>query len=56
VEVIVPKYAVGWATGLQRKPVLRVPIELSTGMVRMRTSHVEPIDVRDMKKCDRPAA
>lgn len=42
VEVIVPNYAVGWSEGLGKKPVLRVPAEVSTGMVRMGASHVEP--------------
>jgi len=55
VEVIVPKYAVGWATGLQRKPVLRVPVEVTTGMVRMRASHVEELSW-DVNKRDKLAA
>lgn len=59
VEVAVPKYAVGWASGLQRKPVLRVPVDVTTGRVAMRATHVEEIDVRDrwpnerhVKDCD----
>ncbi len=44
VEVEVPKYAVGWSSGLQRKPVLRVPAEVTTGMVRIGASHEEAQD------------
>jgi transcriptional regulator NrdR family protein len=44
VEVIVPKYAIGWSSGLQRKPVLRVPAEVTTGMVRIGASHEEAQD------------
>jgi len=55
VEVIVPKYAVGWATGLQSKPVLRVPVDVTTGAVPLRASHVEEM-WWDVNKRDRPAA
>ena len=44
VEVIVPKYSIGWSAGLQRKPVLRVPAEVTTGHVRVGASHVEAQD------------
>jgi hypothetical protein len=44
VEVIVPKFVIGWAAGLDRKPVLRVPMEITAGRVQMRTEHVEPKD------------
>ena len=47
VEVEVPKYAVGWSAGLQRKPVLRVPAEVTTGMVRIGGAQVE-----DVTECD----
>jgi hypothetical protein len=40
VELKVPSYAVGWSSGHQSKPVLRVPLELTA-------SHLEPMDSRE---------
>jgi len=47
VETIVPDYAIGWSGALQRKPVLRVPVEVTTGMVRIGGDQVE-----DVTECD----
>ena len=47
VETIVPDYAIGWSGALQRKPVLRVPVEVTTGMVRLGGAKVE-----DVTECD----
>jgi hypothetical protein len=47
VETIVPDYAIGWSGTLQRKPVLRVPVEVTTGMVRIGSAQVE-----DVTECD----
>lgn len=44
VEVQVPSYAVGWSTYHQRKPVLRVPVDLEIGHTRLRVSHEEAKD------------
>jgi hypothetical protein len=41
VEVTVPSYAVGWSARHSRKPVLRVPIDVTAGHSRMRASHEE---------------
>jgi len=47
VETIVPDYAIGWSGTLQRKPVLRVPVEVTTGMVLIGGAKVE-----DVTECD----
>ena len=39
-ELKVPSYAVGWSSGHQSKPVLRVPLELTA-------SYVEAMDSRE---------
>ena len=44
VEVTVPSYAVGWSAAHQRKPVLRVPMELTAGRTRVRVKHQEAKD------------
>jgi hypothetical protein len=44
VEVTVPSYAVGWSARHLRKPVLRVPIDVTVGHTRMRASHEEASD------------
>ena len=44
VEVMVPSYAVGWSAAHQRKPVLRVPMELLAGHTRVRVKHQEAKD------------
>ena len=44
VEVTVPTYAVGWSARHLRKPVLRVPIDVTVGYTRMRASHEEASD------------
>ena len=44
VEVTVPTYAVGWSARHLRKPVLRVPIDVTAGHTRMRASHEEASD------------
>jgi hypothetical protein len=44
VEVTVPSYAVGWSARHSRKPVLRVPIDVTVGHTRMRASHEEASD------------
>ena len=44
VEVTVPSYAVGWSARHSRKPVLRVPIDVTVGYTRMRASHEEASD------------
>ena len=44
VEVTVPSYAVGWSARHSRKPVLRVPIDVTAGHTRMRASHEEASD------------
>jgi len=44
VELAVPNYAVGWAVEHQRKPVLRVPVELTTTYALSRGSHLEAKD------------
>ena len=44
VEVTVPSYAVGWSARHSRKPVLRVPIDVTVGHTRMRASHEEAQD------------
>lgn len=44
VEVAVPDYAVGWSAAHLRKPVLRIPMELSAGATRLRVGHVEAQD------------
>lgn len=41
VELMVPDYAVGWSTMHQHKPVLRVPLELSSGHTLLRVEAVE---------------
>ena len=46
VEVTVPSYAVGWSARHSRKPVLRVPIDVTVGYTRMRASHEEAQDPR----------
>jgi len=47
VETIVPDHAIGWSGTLQRKPVLRVPVEVTTGMVPIGGAQVE-----DVTECD----
>jgi len=44
VEVMVPNYAVGWSAAHKRKPVLRVPMELTAGSTRVRVKHQEAKD------------
>jgi transcriptional regulator NrdR family protein len=44
VEVTVPDYAVGWSAAHLHKPVLRVPLELSTGHTKLRVEAVEERD------------
>jgi hypothetical protein len=44
VEVAVPDYAVGWSAAHLRKPVLRIPLELSAGETRYQVWHVEAQD------------
>lgn len=44
VEMTVPDYAVGWSATHLRKPVLRVPLELSTGHTKLRVEAVEERD------------
>jgi len=44
VEMTVPDYAVGWSAAHLSKPVLRVPLELSTGHTKLR---VEAVDAKD---------
>ena len=46
VEATVPSYAVGWSARHSRKPVLRVPIDVTVGHTRMRASHKEAQDPR----------
>lgn len=41
VELAVPDYAVGWSVAHLHKPVLRVPLELSTGHTKLRVEAVE---------------
>ena len=47
VEVTVPSYAVGWSARHSRKPVLRVPIDVTVGHTRMRANHEKAQDPRD---------
>lgn len=44
VEMAVPDYAVGWSAAHLSKPVLRVPLELSTGHTKLRVEAVEAKD------------
>ena len=44
VELMVPDYAVGWSTMHNNKPVLRVPLELSSGHTLLR---VEPVEEKE---------
>lgn len=44
VEMAVPDYAVGWSAAHLSKPVLRVPLELSTGHTKLRVEAVEERD------------
>ena len=44
VELMVPDYAVGWSSMHNNKPVLRVPLELSSGHTLLR---VEPVEEKD---------
>jgi DNA-directed RNA polymerase subunit RPC12/RpoP len=44
VELIVPDYAVGWSSVHNNKPVLRVPLELSSGHTLLR---VEPVEEKE---------
>ena len=41
---MVPSYAVGWSPAHQRKPVLRMPVDVETGYTRLR--HEEAQDPR----------
>ena len=41
VEMTVPDYAVGWSVAHLHKPVLRVPLELSTGHTKLRVEAVD---------------
>lgn len=53
VEVAVPDYAVGWSAAHLRKPVLRIPLELSAGATRMGVGYVEAKDQwRRVTDCD----
>lgn len=45
-EALVPSYAVGWSPAHQRKPVLRMPVDVETGYTRMRLRHEEAQDPR----------
>ena len=45
VEVTVPSYAVGWSARHSRKPVLRVPIDVTVGHTQMRASYEEAQDL-----------
>lgn len=44
VEVQVPDYLIGWSVDHQKKPVLRAPMELSTGYTKQRIGHIEAKD------------
>lgn len=44
---MVPSYAVGWSPAHQRKPVLRMPVDVKTGYTRLRLRHEEAQDPRD---------
>jgi hypothetical protein len=44
---MVPSYAVGWSPAHQRKPVLRMPVDVETGYTRSRLRHEEAQDPRD---------
>lgn len=44
VEVAVPDYAVGWSAAHLSKPVLRVPLELSTGHTKLGVEAAEERD------------
>ena len=44
VEIAVPDYAVGWSVDHMHKPVLRVPLELSTGHTKL---HIHAVEERD---------
>jgi len=44
VELTVPDYAVGWSAAHNNKPVLRVPLELSSGHTLLR---VEPVEEQE---------
>jgi hypothetical protein len=47
VETIVPDHAIGWSGTLQHKPVLRVSVEVTAGMVPTGGAQVE-----DVTECD----
>jgi hypothetical protein len=53
VELTVPDYAVGWSAAHLRKPVLRVPLELTAGATRLRVEAVAEKDCwKRVTDCD----